>query len=263
MTDVDDAFGIGPQILAALQAAGHDVDHLEPDALSRVDEYHTLGRSATVALADAAGIRSGELVLDVGAGLAGPARVLAARYGCTVVALDWSQEFCAVAQDLTARCHLRDRVSVQRADALDLPVRSRAFDVVWMQHVSMNVADKAALYRELRRALRPGGRLASFEVVAGAAQPILYPVPWADRSDESFVVHAQELRDIIRSEGFTITSWQDVTEEARRSPPVSVSPDDGLGLHLVIRDASIKIANHRRNLDESRVELVRIAGTVP
>jgi ubiquinone/menaquinone biosynthesis C-methylase UbiE len=56
---------------------------------------------------------------------------------------------------LTARTGLSEHVRFQRGNALEMPFASESFDVVWTQHSSMNIADKARLYAEIRRVLRP------------------------------------------------------------------------------------------------------------
>src|SRR4051812_9338328 len=95
------AYYDGPEIDAvvrdALLAAGLDPDYLDVDDLAPLDEFHALGRAATISLAELAGITAGERVLDVGAGLAGPARYLAARFGADVTALDATPRFCRAA----------------------------------------------------------------------------------------------------------------------------------------------------------------------
>jgi ubiquinone/menaquinone biosynthesis C-methylase UbiE len=138
-------------VLQAIVDSGHDPDDLDPDALAPAEEFHTLGRLATVALADAAEVRAADHVLDVGSGLGGPARLLARRYGARVTGIDLTPELCAVAADLTRRVGLDDRVEIRQGDALDLPFDDATFDVVWTQHVSMNIADKDRLFGEMRR----------------------------------------------------------------------------------------------------------------
>src|SRR6266446_7680939 len=88
---------LGDAILAALQAAGKDVDHLTPDDLAPVDEFHSGGRNATVLLAQLAHINGSDRLLDVGCGIGGPSRYLASTFGCQVTGLDFTAEFIALA----------------------------------------------------------------------------------------------------------------------------------------------------------------------
>ena len=62
------------KILAALRAAGKDLDALTRDDLASFDELHDGGREGTRELARLAGLRAGMHVLDMGSGLGGPAR---------------------------------------------------------------------------------------------------------------------------------------------------------------------------------------------
>src|SRR5258708_28564405 len=83
---------LGDAILAALQAAGKDVDHLTPDDLAPVDEFHSGGRNATVRLAQLAHINGSDRDLDVGCGIGGPPRYLPSTFRCQVTGLHFTAE---------------------------------------------------------------------------------------------------------------------------------------------------------------------------
>lgn len=247
--------GLTAAIISALRAAGKDPDALTTEDLAPVDQFHTRGRPATLDLARRAGIASGMRVLDVGGGLGGPARTLAAEFGCRVTVVDLTEEFCRVGALLTERTRLADRVEFRHGDALRLPVKNGEFDVVWTQHSSMNVADKAGLSRELFRALRPGGRLAMHEILAGPEAPVHFPVPWASEPSLSHLETPAAARARLTAAGFTETAWTDRSAESiawfreRLGQPPAV-----LGLHLVLGpDAPAMLRNILRNLDERRV----------
>ncbi|QXC59208.1 methyltransferase domain-containing protein [Aquihabitans sp. G128] len=249
------------RVLDALVASGLDPDHLAPEALGPMEEFHTFGPLATIALADAAGITATDRVLDVGSGLGGPARLLARRHGCHVTGIDLTQELVDVAVDLTRRVGLVDRVELQQGDALDLPFPDAAFDVVWTQHVTMNIAAKADLFAGMRRVCKPGGRLAFFDILAGDVAPIHLPVPWAEEPSVSHLATSAETQRLLVDAGFTVRAWDDLTTEARAfydelaaTPP---APPQPLGLHLLIPDMATKGANLARNVAEGRIALVR------
>lgn len=153
-------------ILAAVRATGKDPDALTPDDLAPIDQFHTRGKPATIELATLAGLRAGMRVLDVGGGIGGPARTLAAEFGCSVTVLDLTEAYVRTGEAITARLGLSDRVSFRHGSALALPFADGSFDAAWTQHSSMNVADKAQMYAEIRRVLRPGGIFALHEVMA-------------------------------------------------------------------------------------------------
>lgn len=252
--------GLLESVLQAIREAGHDPDALDPDALAPAEEFHTLGRAATVALAMAAGVGATDHVLDVGSGLGGPARLLARRYGCRVTGIDLTPELCEVAVDLTSRVGLAGQVEIRHGDALALPFDDASFDVVWTQHASMNIEDKRRLFAGLRRVVRPGGRLAFFDVLAGQVQPIHFPVPWADDASLSFLATVDETLAVLAEVGFSVRVWDDVTNAAQASFRRSVDAPSGpapLGLHLLIANLPAKLGNLARNLDEGRVVVIR------
>src|SRR6201987_3732420 len=170
---------LGETILAALKAAGKDIDHLTPDDLAPVDEFHGGQRQATIRFEDLLGFRWGGRVLDIGSGIGGPSRFLASCYGCQVEGIDLTAEFCRVAEMLTRLTGLTGKVGYRQGNALDLPFEDGSFDVVWSQNASMNIADRDRLYSEMHRVLKPRGRLALQEVLGGPGRQPHYPVPWA------------------------------------------------------------------------------------
>jgi SAM-dependent methyltransferase len=177
---------LGDVILAALTAAGKDIEHLTPDDLAPVDEFHSGGRNATMRLAQLAQINGSERVLDVGCGIGGPSRYLASRFGCRVTGLDLTADFVALAGMLAQRTRLSDKVSYRQGDALDMPFADASFDLVWSQNAAMNIADRDRLYAEMRRVLTPSGRLALQEIAAGPGGEPFYPTPWAGDKSISF-----------------------------------------------------------------------------
>src|SRR5258708_14069765 len=151
------ATGLTERLKAALPAFGPEDQHLTPQQLSVLDQFHTRGVAATEELAKLVGITSDMLVLDVGSGVGGPARYLAATYGCRVMGVDLSEPFVDAARYLTERTGQSRQVSFQAASALDLPFDDGRFDAVFLQHVAMNSSYRVRLYPEIRRVLKTGG----------------------------------------------------------------------------------------------------------
>ena len=140
------ATGLTDRIQSALATITPENQELTIAQLAPLDQFHTRGILATGELAAAAGLDPSSRVLDLGCGIGGPARYLAANFGCKVTGVDLSPGFIDAATYLTARCGLSDRVMFQVGDALNLPFEDAGFDAVFLQHVAMNVADRNDLY---------------------------------------------------------------------------------------------------------------------
>ena len=252
---------LSANILAALQRAGKDLDALTRNDLAPFEEFHLRGRAATMELATAAGLHEGMAVLDVGSGVGGPARTLAAEFGCRVTGLDLTEEYCRAAEMLTSRVGLSDKVTIRQGNALDMPFDDGAFDLVWMQHTAMNIEDKERLFGEIRRVLRPSGRLALYEIFAGSVAPLHFPVPWADDSAISFLVAPPEASRLLAATGLRELVWTDVTGESidllRQLGAAARGAPAPLGLHLVVGDFPGKLANVLRNMEEDRIAVVQ------
>jgi sarcosine/dimethylglycine N-methyltransferase len=148
------------QILGTLRASGKALETLSPEDLFPLDQDHYGGIEATEALAVQAGLQANSVVLDLCSGLGGPARYVAWRFGCRVTGIDLTGERVAAARNLSDLVGLSDRVAFVEGDVTSLPFRDASFDVCLSQEALLHVADKRALFRECRRVLRPGGKVA-------------------------------------------------------------------------------------------------------
>jgi MPBQ/MSBQ methyltransferase len=250
-------------VLTAVDEAGLPAGPLKAADLAPLDQFHARGLAATMELAELAGIDAAFRVLDVGSGIGGPARHLAESRGCRVVGIDLTEEYCRVAEALTERVGLAHKVTFQAANALDLPFGDGEFDVAWTQHVAMNIADRPRLYREMHRVLKPGGKLALYDVAAVAGAEPLFPVPWARDPSTSFLLEPDALRTLLEKTGFAIDVWRDATPEARQwfvaQRPPAQPPT--LGLHLLLGpDFRTMAGNFARNVIEGRVGLLMAIG---
>src|SRR6266404_1556935 len=265
MTDVLDgvrdhyrASGLTERLKTALTAFGPDEQRLTPQQLATLDQFHTRGLAATVELAKLAGITTDMSVLDVGSGVGGPARFLAATYGCQVTGIDLSEPFVDAARYLTERTGQSERVSFETANALKLPFDDGHFDVVLLQHVAMNISDRARLYREIRRVLKSGGRFATFDVVLNSGEPH-YPLPWARTPATSFLLTAAATRAAIEPAGFRTLAWQDDSEAAKAwmAQLQTSGPPPSPNLGVVMGPDFLQLtANLGRNLAEGRLGIL-------
>jgi MPBQ/MSBQ methyltransferase len=258
---------VGSVILAALEEACKALDCLTPEDLAPVDEFHIRGRAATLELARAAGLDANKHVLDVGSGIGGTSRCLAMEFGCRVTGIDLTDEYCSAAAMLSSMVGLADLVDFRQGDATNLPFDDGVFDVVWTEHVAMNIPDKTRLYEEMHRVLKPGGTLAIYDVLAGPSGTVLFPVPWARTPDTSFLVEPNELRDLLEDAGFAISEWSDTTETAcawfmSLAEKIRKEGFPPLGFHLLVGTDFREMAqNQGRNLQERRIVLGQVVAT--
>ncbi|GJM42284.1 MAG: SAM-dependent methyltransferase [Ardenticatenaceae bacterium] len=249
---------LAEKILAALQNVGKDIDKLTRDDLSSFDEFHSGRLEATRRLAQQAELHEGIQVLDIGCGIGGPARTLAAEYGCHVTGIDLTEEFCRAAEVLTTHLGMNDRVTFRHGSALDLPFDDGSFDLVWTQNVLMNIEDKRCAFSEMRRVLRPSGRLAFFALMRGPVPDLHYPVIWASGPDLAFLMPPDELRQLVIEIGFKEILWLEGTGTDRKSKALSGKENrPALGVDILVEsDFYLKRANGKRNLMEKRTTYV-------
>jgi SAM-dependent methyltransferase len=251
------ATGLTDRIASALATITPHAQTLTVAQLAPLDQFHIRGILATEELAGAAGLEPSSRVLDLGCGIGGPARYLAATFGCMVTGVDLSPGFIDAATYLTARCALGDRVTFQVGDALHLPFEDSAFDAVFLQHVAMNIEDRAALYTEAHRILAPGGRFATYDLVLRDGE-VVYPVPWAREASTSFLLSEGETRTALERAGFQAVVWRDDSQTALDwfKATLAGPPPSGPGLNLGVvlgPDFQAMTANLARNIRENRL----------
>jgi SAM-dependent methyltransferase len=201
------------RLLHALKDGGADVDHLTPQSLYPIDQLHARDIAATVDCAARLGLDRASRVLDVGCGIGGPARYVAATFGCRVTGIDITPDFVEAARDLTSRVGLAELVTFEEGSALAMPFPDGSFDAALCLYVAMNIADKAGLVREIRKVLRPGGRLVWSEVTLGPNAPPVFPLPWARVPGDSALVDPESLKATIGAAGgLSLTEWSDETD---------------------------------------------------
>lgn len=204
-------------IKARLLAARGNLTGISPDELFPHDQDHYGGLDANDALAQRARIEPGKAadlrVADFCAGLGGPARYLAHRYGADVTGIELTPARVKGAAELTALAGLSDRVRVIEGNVMAVPLGDDSVDVVVSQEALLHVPDKSKALAEAHRILKSGGRLAFTDWVAhkplgkddaelmwaGMAATNLYDIP--------------AYKTLVEAAGFTVTSVDDLTAD--------------------------------------------------
>jgi ubiquinone/menaquinone biosynthesis C-methylase UbiE len=191
-------------ILDALKASGKDPDHVSHADLAPVDELHIGGRQATIDFAEQFGPRPGMHLLDIGCGLGGASRFFAQEHGCKISGIDLTDEYIRVAEMLSRWTGLDGQLSYRRGGALSLPFADGTFDGAYMLHVGMNIADKARLAAEVRRALKPGALFGIYDVMRESTGEFSYPVPWFANAETNFVEPATTYKRLLENSRFEV-----------------------------------------------------------
>lgn len=253
-------------ILAAVRAAGKNVEELAAADLAPVDEFHIGGLEATQMLARGMNLRPGLRLLDVGCGIGGPARYFAGVEDCNVTGIDLTQEFVQTAEALTRRVNLQDKATFLKVSALEMPFAAEQFDRAYMIHVGMNLPDKKSVFREVGRVLRPGGTFTIFDLLRGKEGALSFPVPWAPSEETSFVEPAANYRGALQSAGFEIAAekshlayaiefTQKTAARARESGPPA------LGLHILMGERTpVMLKNVLEGMLAGSYDVVEMVG---
>jgi len=258
-------------ILSAFETDGKDLSALTIDDLQMVDEVHTRGRETTAEVVGLTDFEALHRVVDLGSGVGGPARYIAATYGCQVTGIDLTRSFVDAANRLSELVGLADRARFRAGSALAAPFDDDAFERAVTIQMQMGIADKEALYREVFRILKPGGVFVFQDIVAGPTEgPIHTPTPWASLPEQSFLYPPEKLRGAIEAAGLECDLWRDTTaemkawQERQRTRPPPEGPRPALGIHLVLGPtAGEKRRNSQKNLMEDRIGYVQGAFRKP
>jgi sarcosine/dimethylglycine N-methyltransferase len=255
-------------LLASISSA---LDAIEGPITARqignFDHFHIGGLTSSIELAERLAIAADAYVLDAGSGLGGPSRYLAETFGCRVVGVDLAPDYVAIARLLADKSGLAEKVSYVAGSITDLPFPDETFDLVWTQHVVMNIRDRDGLYREIRRVLKKGGRLAFYDpYVPSDGEPPHYPTPWAENSATSTLFTHDATAASLEQAHLRLRVWDDVSEPAKvwierqqqqlqQSAAAPGGPSLSPGLVVGARMQPM-VANFARNVREGRIRLV-------
>lgn len=193
---------------------GKTVDNVTIHDFAPVDEFHIGGRKAIEHLVTQLDLTADDHVLDVGCGLGGAARFMADRFGCRVTGIDLTEEYVQTGTAINRWVGLDDRIDLRQGSALALPFEAATFDVGYMIHVGMNIADKRGLFVGICRVLRAGVRFGVYDVMKVGDGEVTYPLPWADVEAMSFLGTPHEYEEALRSAGFEVVTINDRRDDA-------------------------------------------------
>jgi SAM-dependent methyltransferase len=253
--------GIYEDILQRLKSSGVDLSNVSRKDIAGVDEFHVRGAAVSRELAKSIDIKGAKL-LDVGCGLGGPCRMLAEEFNCSTTGIDLSQEYIRTAEKLSSLVGLDDKTNFVQGDANQLPFEDNSFDVVWTQHVQMNILDKKQFYSEIHRVLKKRGHFIYYDIFKKGKQEIMYPVPWANSSGLSFLFPYREMDKILYKLGFSNLGSKDQSDtgiaffESLMIRLKELGPPK-LGLHVLMGEsAKPKILNLLEGLKTERLVLI-------
>ena len=252
-------------IQAALPELGKTIDNITIEDLAPIDEFHIGGRQATENFLGQLNFSEQDRLLDVGCGLGGASRYVAKKYNNNVTGIDLTEEYIETGNVLCAWVKLDKHVSLHQGSALSMPFQDESFDGAFMLHVGMNIEDKAQLFKEIFRVLKPGTSLGVYDVMQNSDGELIYPVPWATDKSTSYLVAPNHYKHALEKAGFEVSKENNRREfaleffknlraktEANGGPPP-------LGLHTLMQESTtIKIKNMIHNITEGYIAPVEI-----
>lgn len=205
-------------------------------------------------------IQASDFILHVGCGLGETSRFLASRYSARVVGIDLTEEFVSVGRVLTAKAGLQDMVKLIRGNVLRIPLADETFDAILVEHLEMNITDKALFYKEMARVLKPAGRVLFHDVYLGSdATEVSTPVvDNAGAEAYSNLVKFETIRHAAAAAGLYVAQCRDATQETEeflqslaKRYHNSSSTNETLGINDEI--AAMKLQKRIDNLSARRI----------
>lgn len=242
-------------IQASITRLGKTVDSITIEDLGPVDEFHIGGREATEFFLNQLDFSEKDHILDLGCGLGGASRFIASKYNNQVTGIDLTQEYIDTGNILSTWIGLEEKVTLLQGSVLSLPFDNETFDGAFMIHVGMNISDKARLFSEVHRVLRPGSTFGIYDIMRNKDGELAYPVPWATENSTSLLATPDQYQQAMSDTGFAVTKENnrrdfalDFFKKLRTKTEANGGPPP-LGLHTLMGESTmIKIKNMIDNI---------------
>lgn len=247
-------------ILKRLEEQGVSLEHVSRENISGVDEFHVRGAEVSRELAKKIRLDHSR-VLDVGCGLGGPSRMLADEFQCQVTGIDLSHEYIRTATALSGLVGLSESTTYIQGNALNLPFGNRSFDVVWTQHVQMNIRHKLKFYSEIERVLNKSGTFIYYDIFKSNEGKVHFPLPWADDPSASFLSTTTEIDDMLEQLCFKHLMVTDETLKAKLFlqelfEDLKLNGPPQLGLNVLMGSSTKeKLGNILKGIEEEQIVL--------
>ena len=241
---------------------GVSLDAVSITDLSRVDNFHVGGESATQFVIDHLHLDAEKSILDIGCGIGGPARFIAQSSGCMVCGIDITESYIETGIQLNTLVGLDKNVDLRHGSALALPYENSSFDGAYMIHVGMNIDDKNKLMSEAYRVLKAGSNFVLFDIMKEGDAKIDYPLPWAQSREESAVDLVQSYETGLTDAGFNILDTVDKNQFAVEFFETLIEKmmkggQKPLGLHLLMgKSTKDKVMNAHKQFKDGRLSPV-------
>jgi ubiquinone/menaquinone biosynthesis C-methylase UbiE len=252
-------------IQASVGKLGKTVDSVTVEDLGPVDEFHIGGRSATKSFLDQLNFSKQDHILDVGCGLGGATRYVADKYGSRVTGIDLSQEYTETGKALSHWVKLDKLITLQQGSALSMPFEDETFDGGYLLHVGMNIEDKAKLFSEIYRVLRPGAAFGVYDIMRQNGGELTFPVPWATDKSTSKLATSDQYKRALSDAGFEVSTENNRSEFAleyfkqMRAKTEANGGPAPLGLHTLMKESTpIKLKNMVDNIAAGNIAPVEI-----
>ena len=172
----------------------------------------------------------GKRILDLGCGLGGPAFILARQYGARVTGIDLEKQLIERAKRRAVELGFENQVEFLTVGKGPLSFPDGAFDVVFASGAFTQAEDKAGIFGECRRVLKPGGILTCYDWLRSDgdySEDMLYFFEMEGLTYK--MVTLERLGELLQEAGFEVIGLDDASDwyrrEARREYELMRGPE--------------------------------------
>ncbi len=187
----------------AMSKAGLINRELNIEDLFPIDQYHARGIAATVDLGKRMPISKNQKIIDIGCGLGGPARYYAKEFKCFITGIDITPSFIEIGNEFNKLTSMSDNIQLLVGNGEILDFKNETFDGAYSQHVTMNISNRKKFFSEAFRVLKKDSFFAFTEHGLGPEGNPIFPLPWADSSEMSFLLPPETTISILKDTGFS------------------------------------------------------------